>query len=202
MAKYTPGEWKDRASQNTNRRSFSITDVGNSGLTINTTFTADVTRADTHVDQAGTPFNKSTMDSFENRIKTAFDKCLGYKYFSVGSSVNIYLSSEIRKYPLLELFYSNGYGTDGIYSKKIYISNYNTSNKIALDSISCGTNNNFYFKKATYDIHNEGSQVRVQRIKNITKRLVYEYENENFHPEDYNNIDLVIYYIIGYSITA
>lgn len=200
MAKYIPGIWENRSSTNTNRRSFSITDVGDSGLTINTTFTADVTRADTSVTEAGTPFNKSTMDSFENRIKTAFDKCLGYKYFSVNSSSGIYLSNEIRNYPLLELFYSNGNGTDGIYSKKIYIQNYAKHNRICLDSISCGSNNKFYFKKATYDIHNYGTQVWVQRLTNITKKLVY--ENGSFHSEDYNNIDLVIYYIIGYSITA
>lgn len=199
MATYTTAEWKDRISEDPTKRSLTIVSDSSSTLSTNTVLTATVARADTAT-QEGTAFNATNMNSLESRINSAMNTCLVYSYLgNINASSGIYLPSTTRDYPLLEIFYGDTAKKDGVHSRKIYIGNYNSNNYVSLDSISCGigsSNNSFYFKTAVYNIHNEGNQVRFQRLTDRSKRLVY--ENGSFHVEQYQIIDLNIYYVIGY----
>lgn len=198
---YEANRWKDRVSPDAAKRKLTITDDTSGTIAINAVLTANIERADTP-SQEGTAFNATNMNDLEARINSAISPCLVYSYLkSFNSNVNLYLSSAARDYPLLEIFYGDPDGNDGVTSQKIYIgdsSNYNNDNYISLDSISCGigSNDKFYFKTATYNIKNEGNRVRITRINNRTKRLVF--DNGNFNVQDYNSVDLYIYYVIGY----
>ena len=200
---YSATRWVDRSPSSTLRNLTLTSNVSvvNSVLPENTVISATVARGDTPSSE-GTAFNATNMNALETRIKNAFLPCMTYTVLynsSNGTEGNITLPADTLNCKLLEFFYNNDQKIDGITSQKIYITNYNSNNRISLDQITCGVgsgSNNFYFKTATYNIKKQtnSNNVIASRETNKTKRLVY--DNGSFSVE--TAIDLKVFTVIGY----
>lgn len=210
MANYSSFNWKDRDSTNPTRRKLTIA----SDVIINPTTTlakdsiliADVERNDS-VTEVGTPFNSERMNDLEDRINTAFSKCLSIKDAGnidneqINSANGFNLINDVLDCPMLEFFYTNAGNSDGIASQRIFISNYNQENRISLDQITCNADpeNNFHLKSLTLIIQAYNGVVNIKKSDNNSKTLHYTPTN-SWNVD--KNLDIVIHKIIGYQFTT
>lgn len=222
---YQLNRWQNRNSDYPTRRKLvTVEDIvidDNTTLDAGTQIIANVERSDGNVSVVGTPFNATTMNNFESRINAAFEKCLGFldcgaiDNDAINSTNGFDFSSEVSnaivQCPILEFYYSDSDNRDGSTSERIFIGDYSSTNKISLDQISCGSNDDdsdkdaFYLKTATLNITNNNGIINLRRVRARTKRLV-RHTDGSFEVDKYTSstpsytdpIDIYINKIIGY----